>query len=381
MTADSAGNGVGVGSISPLKSWFPAHEGFGLIAGPCSAESEAQVLDSAQIAKSLGAQVMRAGVWKPRTRPGSFEGRGAVALEWLQAAQVETGLPFMLEVATPEHLEHALKGGSFAVWLGARTTVSPFAVQELADALRGVDVPVLLKNPINPDVELWQGAIERMQRVGVTKLATVHRGFSSYDRQSMRNPPHWALAIELRRRMPDLPIFADPSHIAGIAAMVPEVSQHALDLGYDGLMVEVHPDPSIALSDAKQQLSPEMAADMMAALHRPKVESESNAAELLAELRIQVDEVDAELLTVLSKRMKLVEALGVTKNAHGLALLQPQRWSEVVKSRTLAATNQGLNQAYVLKLLQVIHQESLAVQSEIRRREAILAHLEPDMRA
>jgi len=370
----------GESSFSPLNSlasWYPSHEGFALIAGPCSAENEAQVLESAEVAKSLGAQVMRAGVWKPRTRPGSFEGRGGVALEWLQAAQAETGIPFMLEVASPEHLELALKAGAFAVWLGARTTVSPFAVQELADALRGVDIPVLLKNPINPDVELWQGAIERMQRVGVTKLATVHRGFSSYDRQSMRNPPHWALAIELRRRMPELPIFADPSHIAGIASMVPQVSQHALDLGYDGLMVEVHPDPTIALSDAKQQLSPALATEMLSTLHRPKVESESNASELLAELRSQVDEVDEELLGILARRMKLIEALGTTKNVHGLALLQPNRWSEVVKSRTKAAVDQGLSEAYILKLLQVIHQESLAVQTEIRRKEASEKSIEP----
>ena len=310
--------------------------------------------------------VMRAGVWKPRTRPGAFEGAGAAAFPWLAAAKAATGIRIAIEVATPEHLELALKNNIDIVWLGARTTVSPFAVQDLADALQGTQLPVLVKNPINPDLELWIGAIERIAGAGITKIAGVHRGFSVYEKGPYRNKPNWELPIELRRRMPALPLFCDPSHIAGKASLVPQLAQKALDLAFDGLMLEVHPTPKTALSDARQQLSPPELAALLANLHVPQpepFEAEGNA--VLAELRADVDRVDALLIQALTDRMDLIQRLGALKREHQLAVLQPRRWAAMVHERLELARQAGLSTQMVLRLFQTIHQESISVQTAL----------------
>ena len=339
-----------------------------LIAGPCSAETREQVLETATGLQGLPVKLFRAGVWKPRTRPGAFEGAGEKALPWLQEMKQVHGMPWTVEVAEPGHLEAALKHGADVVWIGARTTVNPFAVQRLADALRGVSIPVLVKNPVNPDVELWLGAIERVERAGAADVAAIHRGFSSYKSSSpYRNAPTWAVPIELRRRRPDLFIICDPSHIAGKRSLVPEVAQKAMDMDYDGLMVETHPSPDAALSDAAQQLTPIALRELLEDLvirsgHAP---ADTGSTLELEHLRSVMDGVDAEILDLLARRMELAERIGGVKKVLGMTAFQSGRWAEIVETRTSRATELGLAEPLVLALWEKIHHESVKRQLRI----------------
>lgn len=337
-----------------------------IIAGPCSAESESQVNESARLLAPVGIDMMRAGVWKPRTRPGSFEGRGAEALRWLVEATRPLGIPVCVEVAGKEHVELAMNAGITAVWIGARTTVNPFMVQEIAEALQGTGTPVLVKNPVNPDVELWIGAIERLQKAGLTQLAAVHRGFSTYRGTPYRNSPNWAVPIELRRRMPDLPIYCDPSHICGNRTLLAEVSQRAIDLDLDGLMVEVHPDPDHALSDAKQQITPQRLGALLAGLiwRRPTA-TDLDVAHSLEELRATIDRIDHELIDRLADRMEVVRSIGGFKKEHSITILQHERWNEILLDRAAYANGKALTHRFLRDLLDAIHAESIHQQTLI----------------
>lgn len=339
-----------------------------LIAGPCSAESSEQVLRTAEGLKALPVALFRAGVWKPRTRPGAFEGRGEEALPWLVEMKEAHGLKWTVEVAEPGHLDAALKHGVDAVWIGARTTVNPFAVQRLADALRGVHIPVLVKNPVNPDVDLWLGAIERVERAGVQEVAAIHRGFSSYKAATpYRNAPTWAVPIELRRRRPDLFAICDPSHIAGKRSLVAEVAQKAMDMDYDGLMIETHPSPDAALSDAAQQLTPASLAELLQDLiirsaHAP---ADADATTELEHLRSVMDGVDNEILDLLARRMELGEQIGDVKKILGMTAFQSGRWAEIVETRTGRGQQLGLTKELVRALWEKIHHESVKRQLRI----------------
>lgn len=314
--------------------------------------------------KAAGVHALRAGIWKPRTRPGSFQGMGEQALKWLKDAGQATGLPVMVEVAHPAHIELALKAGIDMIWLGARTTVNPFLVQEMADALRGVHVPVLVKNPVNPDLELWQGAIERLLNTGITEIAAVHRGFSSYENSTYRNKPNWEIPIELKRRIPGIPLFCDPSHICGNTFMIPYVIQVAIDLQYDGLMIESHINPPLALSDAKQQVTPGELRHMLDGLVLRKPAADS-AYELsrIEDLRDQIDEIDNEIVNMLANRMKVARLIGTYKLHQNIAILQPERWNEIIRSRTENGISQNLSADFIHKLYGIIHEESILQQT------------------
>jgi len=352
--------------IKSLTQW-----GFGwtgrpiVFAGPCSAESPEQVLETAQKLKNTGVHAIRAGIWKPRTRPGSFQGMGDEALQWVVDAGKEVGLPVLVEVASPRHVESALKAGINMLWLGARTTVNPFLVQELADALLGVDIPVLVKNPVNPDLELWQGAIERILKTGNSRVAAIHRGFSSYENSTYRNKPNWEIPIELRRSMPYLPMLCDPSHICGNTFMLNYVSQFALDLQYEGLIIESHCDPKNALSDAAQQLTPEALGDLLKSLVVRKPTSD-NVFELsrLEDLRDQIDEVDNEIVNLMARRMEIARKIGIYKYKNEVTILQPERWDEIIKSRTQNGIGKELTPDFMLKLYSIIHEESIFQQTQ-----------------
>lgn len=332
-----------------------------IIAGPCSAESETQVLESAQKLKATGkVQVLRAGIWKPRTRPGNFEGMGAVALSWLKKASHITGLPVAVEVANPRQLEAALAAGVDLVWLGARTTANPFMVQELADALKGTGVPVLVKNPVNPDTELWIGAVERLRKADARIIGLIHRGFSSYKNTQYRNPPMWPLAIEMKGCFQDLPLLVDPSHICGRRASLPETLQLAIDLGYDGAMVEAHPDPDRALSDAAQQVTPEQLSAILSQLiwRRESLPPEAVHEELEL-LRRQIDQLDDTLLHTLSERMQIAESIGAYKAAHTLTILQLNRWKRVLERVSTLGARLGLSPEFIRHYYDAIHMESI----------------------
>lgn len=337
-----------------------------LIAGPCSAETEAQVLDVAHELASLGIDLFRAGVWKPRTRPGAFEGNGAAALPWLRRVKAETGLHVAIEVATAHQVYEALKFGVDVLWIGARTTVNPFSVQEIADALRGVDVPVLIKNPVNPDLDLWIGAIERIRNAGVDRVGAVHRGFSSYAKSKFRNAPYWEIPVELRRRMPDLPLLCDNSHICGNRDDLLEVAQQALDLNYDGLMTEVHCAPDQAWSDAKQQITPYAYGEMTARLVvRRETTDNADFLENLENLRHKIDEVDLELFNLLARRMRLAEAIGRYKRRNNISILQTARWNEILENAFLLGQERQMSNEFVEKFLSAVHQESIAHQHAV----------------
>lgn len=354
-------------AVEPLESWIKTDGKPLIIAGPCSAETEEQLIETARQLKALGAvHAIRAGVWKPRTRPGSFEGMGEAALPWIQRAKAETGLPFAIEVATPEHVELALKYGVDILWIGARTTVNPFNVQELADSLRGVDVPVLIKNPVNPDLALWIGAFERIAGAGITKLGAIHRGFSTGEASKYRNIPMWQIAIELKSMFPQLPIIGDPSHMAGKRAYLYELAQTALDLNYDGLIVESHIDPDNAWSDAAQQLTPTAFGEMLDHLHIRQVQSENSEFQsVLEQVRTKIDSVDRQLVEMLATRMALVEKLAEYKRDNNVTLFQPDRWKEILKSRTELATKLNLYPELVEEIYKIIHMESIRKQTEV----------------
>jgi len=337
-----------------------------LIAGPCSAETEEQVLATAYGLAGTGIDLFRAGVWKPRTRPGAFEGTGAQALPWLRRVKQETGLRTAIEVANGNQVYEALKHGVDVLWVGARSTVNPFSVQETADALRGVDVPVLVKNPVNPDLDLWIGAIERIRNAGVTQTGAVHRGFSAYAKSKFRNAPYWEIPIELRRRMPDLPLICDNSHICGNREDLLEVAQQSLDLNYDGLMTEVHPSPDAAWSDAKQQITPFLYKELVNSLIvRRETTDNAEFLENIENLRHKIDEIDLELLNLLARRMRVAEDIGRYKQRNNISILQTTRWNEILEKGFAQGRARGLNDEFIEKFLSAIHQESIAHQQTV----------------
>ena len=337
-----------------------------VIAGPCSAETEEQVLKIAHELKDSDATIFRAGIWKPRTRPGGFEGVGEIGLKWLQKAKAETGLLIATEVATAAHVKLALAHDIDVLWIGARTTANPFAVQEIADALQGTDKIVLLKNPVNPDLSLWIGGLERLYNADIKKLGVIHRGFSIYEKTKYRNNPEWQIAIDLQNRFPDLPLICDPSHITGKRAMIQEVSQQALDLNYDGLIIETHIDPDNAWSDAAQQVTPAALKQMFVNLRVRKVsDDESEYNQKMAKLRLQIDEFDGKLLEILGNRMKVADKIGVLKKEKNVAILQNQRWNEILGKMILEGEEKGLSNEFVMHLFKAIHQESITHQEKV----------------
>lgn len=335
-----------------------------IIAGPCSAETREQVLETARDLAANGIKVFRAGIWKPRTKPGGFEGIGAEGLEWLKEVKDETGMYTATEVATRQHVEAALAAGVDLLWIGARTSANPFAMQEIADALSETkaDVPVLVKNPVNPDLELWIGAMERLYNAGIRRLGAIHRGFSAYGKHLYRNMPQWHIPIELRRRMPDLPIICDPSHIGGKRELVAPLSQQALDMGFDGLIIESHCDPDCAWSDKAQQVTPEV---LNFILNTLVVRSEKQSTESLTLLRQQIDQIDNEILESLNKRMRVSREIGQYKKEHRMPVVQTGRYDDIMKSRVKLATEMGMSAEFMRTVLSAIHGESVRQQIEI----------------
>ncbi len=337
-----------------------------VIAGPCSAETEEQVLATAEALAPQQIDLFRAGIWKPRTRPGSFEGVGKIGLRWLKRVKEETGLKVTTEVAKAEHVYEALKYGIDVLWLGARTTVNPFSVQEVADALQGSDVPVMVKNPINPDLKLWVGAIERIYASGIRKIAVIHRGFSYHGDTQYRNVPRWQIAIELKRRFPDLQMIVDNSHICGRRDTLFTVAQKAMDLNYDGLMTETHPTPDQAWSDAAQQITPAQFAELMARLVvRKPTTSDPEFLHNLDLLRHEIDEIDEELLNLMGRRMVLADDIGRYKKRNNIAILQTSRWNEILQRAIAKGRDKGLSEEFVTVLLRAVHQESINHQERI----------------
>jgi chorismate mutase len=352
---------------SLIKDWRGYKGRPFLISGPCSAETEEQVMETAtQLAQINEVSVFRAGIWKPRTRPNSFEGVGSEGLKWLRRVKQETGLLVGTEVANEKHVYEALKYGIDMLWIGARTSVNPFTVQEISDALNGVDVMVLVKNPINPDIELWMGAIERIARAGITRLGAIHRGFSSFEKTLYRNQPNWQLPIELRRRIPDLPIICDPSHIAGSRQFLHEISQKAMDLNFDGLMLESHIDPASALSDAAQQLTPNDLKELLSRLIlRNPSTSDPKLLDVLGELRQQIDVYDEHLLDLMEQRMKVAETIGRYKKENNITILQSTRWDEIIQRVITKGLAKGLSAELIDTIFKAIHQESINHQMKV----------------
>ena len=333
-----------------------------VIAGPCSAETEEQVMNTATQLAKRGIKIFRAGIWKPRTKPGGFEGIGEEGLPWMQRVKQETGMLVGTEVATAKHVEAALKADIDVLWIGARTTANPFAVQELADSLRGVDVPVLVKNPVNPDLELWIGALERINGAGVKRIGAIHRGFSSYDKKMYRNTPMWHIPIELRRRIPNIPIICDPSHIGGKRELIAPLCQQAMDLGMDGLIVESHCNPDSAWSDAKQQVTPDILDYILNLL---VIRKETASTESLTELRKQIDECDNDLIELLAKRMRVSREIGIYKKEHEIQVVQTDRYSEILEKRGAQGALCGIDSECVKKIFEAIHEESVRQQLDI----------------
>lgn len=334
------------------------------IAGPCSAESREQLLTAARGVAASGVKVLRAGVWKPRTKPGSFEGIGSEALEWLAEAKREYGLKVITEVATPEHLEQVLKAGLDGVWIGARTTTNPFATQQIADALRGVDTSVIVKNPVIPDVDLWVGAIERIYNSGVRRLAAVHRGFGTHQTTPYRNAPHWSVPIELHRRIPTMYILSDPSHIGGRRDLVAQLSQQALDLGFSGLMIECHPRPEEALSDAAQQITPDTLRDLLTSL---KLRRTPAGNDTLGDFRLHIDTIDSRIIELLAERMDVAREIGKYKHQHGMAVVQHDRYNELLLAAEAKAEAMSISKKFVNQIFSAIHEESVRQQLDISK--------------
>lgn len=333
-----------------------------VIAGPCSAETEEQVMRTARNLAAKGCHMFRAGVWKPRTKPGGFEGNGEKALPWMKRVKEETGMLISTEVATPEHVELAMKYDMDILWVGARTSTNPFAMQALADAMRGLKIPVLVKNPVNPDIELWLGALERINQAGIKQLGVIHRGFSSYDKKIYRNLPMWQIPIELHRRVPELPIICDPSHIGGRRDLIAPLCQQAMDLGFDGLIVESHCNPDEAWSDAKQQVTPDILDYILSLLI---VRSESSTTEGIRMLRAQIDEIDNTLMDLLAKRFRVCREIGTFKKEHNMTVLQTGRYNEILEKRGAQASLCGMNAEFAAQVFELIHEESVRQQLAI----------------
>ena len=349
-------------NISPLNLPGISAERPLVIAGPCSAETEEQVMSTAAALAGKGIKIFRAGIWKPRTKPGGFEGVGAEGLPWMKRVKDELGMLVATEVATPRHVEAALEAGIDILWVGARTTCNPFAVQELADALRGIDVPVLVKNPVNPDLELWIGALERLSGAGVERMAVIHRGFSSYEKRIYRNPPMWHLPIELHRRIPQLPILCDPSHIGGASELVAPLCQQAMDLGFDGLLIESHCSPASAWSDARQQVTPDVL-DFI--LEKLVIRNEAQTTESLDTLRKQIDELDNGIIELLTKRMRISREIGQYKREHDMTIVQTKRYTEILSKRGAQGVLCGMSSDFMKTIFEAIHEESVRQQVEI----------------
>lgn len=356
--------------VEPICGWFESFKCDPLfIIGPCSAESEEQLLSVArELNRENKPALMRAGIWKPRTRPGSFSGVGARGLKWLSRVKEETGIRAAVETASPKHVEACLKAGIDVIWIGARTVSNPFSVQEIAESLKGVDIPVLVKNPMNPDIDLWIGAIERISSTGIRKMAAVHRGFSPFERTRFRNIPKWEIPIELKRRFANLPVICDPSHISGDSRLIYEISQKAMDLNMDGLMIEVHNDPSSALSDNAQQLTyVEYRSLMEKLVIRRSKSDDPGFLNYLEELRNQVDSVDQQMVELLARRMELSDMMGEYKCTNNVAVLQMERWLEILRTRLEQAKLAGLDHAFTEKFLKHLHQESIRRQTLVMR--------------
>ena len=337
-----------------------------VMAGPCSAETEEQVMETARQLKAQGIHIFRAGIWKPRTRPNSFEGVGKEGLPWLKRVKEELGMLVAIEVAKPSHVFEALKYGIDMIWIGARTTANPFAVQEIADSLEGTDIPVLIKNPVNPDVELWIGAFERINNAGIKKMAAIHRGFSDYGKSFYRNNPQWQIPIELKRRIPNLPIITDPSHICGDRDLLFEVAQKAMDLNFDGLIIETHITPDKALSDAAQQITPESLKKLLQKLVLRKADIENTVTmQTLEDLRQEIDKYDDKLLEILGSRMEVADKIGLYKKENNLTILQSSRWDQLLNQRILEAEKKGLSEDFTIKIFRAIHQESINHQTKV----------------
>jgi chorismate mutase len=338
-----------------------------IISGPCSAETEEQVMETAvQLQRTGKVDIMRAGIWKPRTRPGSFEGIGTKGLPWLQNARKVTGIPVAVEVATAKQVEDALHFEVDVLWLGARTTVNPFSVQDVADALKGADVPVLIKNPINPDLELWIGAVERVAKAGIKQIGLIHRGFSSYGNSEYRNAPMWHLAIEMKRRFPEMLFINDPSHICGRRDILLDVAQTAIDLDFDGLIIESHVDPDKAWSDAKQQVTPARLAEMLDSIRWRKedVASEEYHA-ALEKLRQQINHLDDELMQIIGERMKISEKIGLYKKENNITILQTNRWNSILERAFKKGDKLGLSKEFITKYFDAVHMESINHQNKV----------------
>jgi len=354
-------------TITKRASWLTKEKRPIVIAGPCSAETEEQVIETAVRLKKTGkSDIYRAGIWKPRTSPGSFEGVGTKGLPWLQKVKEITGFPTTVEVAKASHVELCLEFGIDILWIGARTTVNPFAVQEIADALRGVDIPVLVKNPINPDLALWNGSVQRIRKAGVKEVGAIHRGFSNLGEKYYRNRPQWQIAIEFMRQNPDLPMICDPSHICGRRDILQDVGQKAMDLDFDGLMIESHIDPDNAWSDAKQQIKPEVLDQMTVDLRIRKEEGDAiEFQNKLATARTKIDVVDHQLIEMLGKRMKISDKIGALKKQNNVAILQTKRWNEILGKMILQGEEQNLSEEFILKVFKAIHQESINHQKKV----------------
>lgn len=352
----------------PITDWFSKKLSLPiLISGPCSAENKEQLFSTARELKKIEqVSVLRAGIWKPRTRPDSFEGVGEIGLQWLKEIKEETGLYTTVEVAKPEHVEACLKYGIDILWIGARTTSNPFSVQEIADSLKGVDIPVLIKNPVNPDLDLWIGAFERLYNSEIMKLGAILRGFYPFEKTNLRNIPKWEIAIELKSLYNNLPIICDSSHIAGSVELIPEISQKALDLNFDGLMLESHINPKVALSDAKQQLTPDQLKELMAKLIvRTTTSDNAEFMSLLEQYREKVDSIDNQMLELLGRRMKIIREIGEYKSKNNVTIFQLRRWERILNTRIEAGEKNGLSRDFIKQLLDLVHKESIQIQTEV----------------
>jgi len=352
--------------LSKLKAWPSLQEKKPMIiAGPCSAETEEQVLLTAHGLKNKNINIFRAGIWKPRTRPGSFEGVGSIGLPWLKRVKQETGLPIAIEVANIKHVYEALRAGIDILWIGARTTVNPFAIQEIADALQGVDIPILIKNPVNPDVSLWLGAIERIEKSGVSRIGAIHRGVSQFEKSVYRNNPEWQMALDLKKYLPDILLINDPSHISGNRELISKISQQALDMKFDGLMIETHINPDNAWSDAAQQITPEQLDIILNRLIVKTEQPEGIELKNIEELRKSIGYIDEQLIDLLGYRMKIVEDIALFKERNNMTILQENRWNELVKNHIENGAKKGLTTDFITKVFNAVHQESIERQNNL----------------